>query len=220
VADPAAVEDHPVAEIGPLLLRDEPGDLGLDLDRVVLGGPAEPADQPAEMGVHGEPRYSERVAEHHVGGLPADPGKDHQVRHATGDLAVEALDQRLAEPQHGVRLRPEEAGRLEDGFQLPAVGPGEGDGIGIPGEECRRHLVDHLVRGLRRQDRGDQELEGVGEIQLAVCVGMDVGQLTSHAAGPPGARERGLGGVVGGGTGDRGPGGPASRSAADTAGLG
>src|SRR4051794_36552892 len=55
VADAAAVEDHAVGEHRPLALGDQLGDLRLDLDRVLLGGPAEAADQPAEVGVDGQP---------------------------------------------------------------------------------------------------------------------------------------------------------------------
>ena len=46
-------------------------DLLLDLDRVILGGPAEPARQPGEMGVHRDPGHAEGVAEHDVRRLAA-----------------------------------------------------------------------------------------------------------------------------------------------------
>ena len=62
--------------------------------------------------------------------LRPDPGQRHQVRHPAGHLAVEPLDQRLAEPEHRVGLGPEEAGGLEDLLQLVAVGAGQRDGVG------------------------------------------------------------------------------------------
>ncbi len=54
-------------------------DLLLDLVRVVLAGPAEPAGQPREMRVHRDAGYPERVAEHHVGRLAAHAGQRDQV---------------------------------------------------------------------------------------------------------------------------------------------
>ena len=42
------------------LRREQRADLGLDLVRVGLGGPAEAADQPAEVGVHGDARARRR----------------------------------------------------------------------------------------------------------------------------------------------------------------
>ena len=75
----AAVEDQPVAEHRPVPLREQRADLVLDLDRVVLGGPAEAAGQPAEVGVDGDAGDAEGVAQHHVGGLAADAGQRDQV---------------------------------------------------------------------------------------------------------------------------------------------
>src|SRR6185437_4076935 len=49
VADPPAVPDHPLRQVGPVLARDERGHLLLDLHRVELRGPAKPAGQPAEV---------------------------------------------------------------------------------------------------------------------------------------------------------------------------
>ena len=60
VADPPAVEDHPVREHGPVALGDERADRVLDLDRVGLGGPAPAPDQPPEVGVDGDARARRR----------------------------------------------------------------------------------------------------------------------------------------------------------------
>ena len=76
-----------------------------------LGGPAEPAGQPPEVGVHGDAGHAERVAEHDVGRLAPDPGQGDQVLQPAGHLAAVALDQGLAQPDQRVGLGPEEAGR-------------------------------------------------------------------------------------------------------------
>ena len=45
------------------------------------------------MGVHRDPRNAEAVAKYHIGGLPADAGKSHQVLHTGGYFAAKALGQ-------------------------------------------------------------------------------------------------------------------------------
>ena len=61
------------------LLREQRADRVLDLDRVGLVGPAEPAHQPAEVGVDGDAGDAEGVAQHDVGGLAAHAGQGDQV---------------------------------------------------------------------------------------------------------------------------------------------
>ena len=72
VADPPSVEDHPVAEVGPLLLRDSSAISASTLTGSLLLGPAEPAHQPAEVRVDGQARDAEGVAEDDVRRLAAD----------------------------------------------------------------------------------------------------------------------------------------------------
>ena len=63
---------------------------GLDLDRILGVGPAEPVRQPAEVRIHGDAGDPERVAEHHVRGLPAHPGELDQLGELVRDLAAVA----------------------------------------------------------------------------------------------------------------------------------
>ena len=71
-------------------------DLVLDLDRVLLLGPAEAAREAAEVRVDGDAGDVEGVAEHDVRRLAADPGQRHEVLQTRRHLAVEALDERDA----------------------------------------------------------------------------------------------------------------------------
>src|SRR5207249_3024209 len=93
VAAPAAVEDQPVRQHRPVLLREQVADDVLDLDRVLLGGPAEAADQAAEMRVDGDAGNAERVAEDHVRGLPAGAGELHQLLELVRYDAVVLVDE-------------------------------------------------------------------------------------------------------------------------------
>jgi hypothetical protein len=105
------------------------------------------------VGVHGDPgvgvggvQLGRPLAEHHVGGLSGHAGQGDEVGHAQWDLAVEALEQRLAHAAHGLGLLAEEAGRLEDLLQLLLGGRHEVGRPGVLREQPRRHLVDLLVR--------------------------------------------------------------------------
>ena len=105
----------------PVALGEEGADGVLDLDRVGLLGPAEAPDEPAEVGVDGDAGHVEGVAEHDVGGLAArrragSPGR----RGGGGTSPSKLLDERLAELEQRVGLRPEEAERAEELLEVLA----------------------------------------------------------------------------------------------------
>ena len=78
------------------------------------------------------------------------------------------------------RLGAEEAGGLDLRLELGGRGPGERTRVRIALEERRRHLVHALVGALRRQDRRDEQLVGVREMQLGVGAGMLFGELLEN----------------------------------------
>src|SRR5450755_5154546 len=124
VADPPAMPDQAVRQDRPLRARKQRSDVPLDLLGILLGRPAESARQPAEVGIDGDARHAESVAEDYVGGLAADPRQRDQVAEPAGHLAAEPLAQRLAEADDAVGLGAEEPGGLDDLLQLGAVGGG------------------------------------------------------------------------------------------------
>jgi len=75
MAHAPTVQDHPVGEVGPLRRREELHEVGLDLLGRGLLGPAEASREPADVGVDGDPRDVEGVAEDDVGGLAAYAGE-------------------------------------------------------------------------------------------------------------------------------------------------
>ncbi len=148
----------------------------LGLDRVGLLGPAEPAGEPAEVGVHGDPGDAEGVAEHHVGGLAADAGQLDEVLEPGRDLAVVPLDEGGAELEQRLGLGAEEPERADDPLEGLPVGRRHRRGVGVGREQGRPHRVDPLVGGLRAQHGHDEQLEGVVEVELALRVGVGVGE--------------------------------------------
>ena len=192
VTDPPAMEDHLVGHLRPVPLGHERADRVLDLDRVLLLGPAPAPHQASEVGVDRDARDAERVAEDHVGGLAADPGQRHELLERVRQHAVVLLDDGLTQPDQRVGLVPEEARAADHLLELGAVGLCIVERGGVAPEQRRRDGIDHLVGGLRRQDRGDGELQRRGEVELAVGVGVGGGQRAQHAADAPGPPERGL----------------------------
>src|SRR5581483_3298004 len=53
-------------------------------------------------------------------------------------------------------------------------------------EERRRHHVDPNIRGLRRENRGDEQLERVAVVQLRVGIRMLLGERVDDPAGVSG----------------------------------
>src|SRR5215212_10030784 len=79
VTTAATMPNHVLAELSPVPSREQGRDIDFDLLRVVLRRPAEAARQPPHMGVDGDARDPEGVAEDHIGSLAPDAGQRHQV---------------------------------------------------------------------------------------------------------------------------------------------
>ena len=125
--------------------------------------------------------------------LRPNPGRRHQLRQGARHLAVEPLDERLTETDDRVRLVPEEAGRLDQLLQLRPRRPGVVGRRPEPREHRRGDQVDPHVGGLCRQDRGDRQLERVGEVEFAVGIRVPLRELAGQLPGPTGPRQRSRG---------------------------
>jgi hypothetical protein len=110
------------------------------------------------------------MTQHHVGGLAADSWQLHERVDVRGHLAPVLLDERPRHADDGFRLLPEKPGLEHEAFDVGRVGAAQGARVGIPGEEGRRDHVHALVGRLRREDRGDEQLEGVSMVQLGIGV--------------------------------------------------
>ncbi len=84
-------------------------------------------------------------------------------------MSVENL---LAADHDTATLGSKEAGRLDQGFELHAIGLGERADVGKSAEKIRRDFVDPLIRTLSREDGGDRQLKralmhkGAGRIRI------------------------------------------------------
>lgn len=189
-ANLAAVEDHAVAEEGPLIGGDEGHEVAFDLDGVVVDGEAEALAEAANVGVDGDAGGVEGVAEDDVGGLAAHSGEGDEFVHGARDLAGVAFDELLATGLYVAGLVAEEAGGLDEALEFGEVGVGVVLGGEIAGEEGGRDEVDADIGALRGKDGGDEKLERVLVIEGAVGVGVELGEAAEDGTDA-------LGGFVG-----------------------
>ncbi len=174
----------------PFLAREESIQVGLDLDRVGVARPAEPAGQAADVRVDDDAvGRAEGVSEDDVRGLPADPGKRVKRFHRPRDEPAVRLDDRPAGAPDRFRLGVEEAGGSDQLLQL-ASRPGHRGGGREAAEERRRDAVHARVGALRGEDRRDQELERVGMVERAVGPGVGLVQAGEDVGGGRGTRLR------------------------------
>ena len=116
--------------------------------------------------IDGDGGAAEGDARHDVRRLPADARQFEECIIVGRHLAAELLDERAARRHDILRLIAEKSAVLY--FLFKARKPQGDDGRRrrrLLEEPCRRD-VHALVRALRRQDDGDQQLEGIAEMQL------------------------------------------------------
>src|SRR5215475_11682649 len=92
-ANAPAVPDQQVREDAPVLARDEPLQVALDLDRVVLSRQAESLRETPHVRVDDDPLRVAELGRDDVRGLAGDAGQARELVERARDLAVVVLDQ-------------------------------------------------------------------------------------------------------------------------------
>ena len=167
-----------------MLLREEFHQVLLDLHGIGVPGEPEPQGEASHMGVHNDPLVDpEGVAEHDVGGLAARAGKSGEFPDGARDFAAVALRQRGTHAADRLGLVPVESRRAHDLLQFLLRDVRVVIGRAAAPEERLGHDVDPHVGALGGEDRGDEQFEGVREIELAVGVGIDERQFSREGRG-------------------------------------
>ncbi len=183
LADPPAVQDQCVRRSRPARLRKRLAQLLLDDFRIVGLGDANPVRHSQHMTIDWQPWYPERVAEDDVGGLATDAGQRRERVHVRRNISPVLLDEDARGADDGFRFRAKKTRRANLGFEIFRCGFRERGGIRVAREEPRRHQVHARVGGLRRQDRGDEQLERVAMVQLRIRAGMLAFKLVEDRTG-------------------------------------
>src|SRR6266852_502201 len=92
LAHRTAVQDEPETQRPPFRGRHQPPHLVLDLHRIGRGREAQPAEEPADVGVDRQPGRVEGDAAHDVARLAADAGEGDEVVERARHLPAEPLD--------------------------------------------------------------------------------------------------------------------------------
>ena len=145
-----------------------PGGLGEHRLQVTLG-PLDggvvreaPARREAvDVGVHREGRHPEALGHDDAGGLVSDAGEILEGSEISGDLSAVALHEDFRQPADVLRLGGGEAAGLDGVEDVLDLKASHGLRSARLLEEARRDEVDPQVRGLSREEDGDQQGEGV-----------------------------------------------------------
>ncbi len=121
-------------------------------------------------------------AEDDVGGFARDAGELEHLVHGLGDFAVEVFGEHARGADDALGFVAEEAGGFDDLLDGRGVGFGERGGSGEEAEELGRDHVDAHVGGLRGEDGGDGELEGVAVVEGADDVGVGLAEGVEDGA--------------------------------------
>src|SRR5205085_5911237 len=114
------------------------------------------------------------VAEYAVGGFAADAGNRSQLFHGARNLSIVVGDYRLRHADQALRLVAEESRWTDYRLDICWLRFSEFVRRWPAAEEFRRDLVDPHVGALGGHDRRGGELVRVAEVELAVCVGIQL----------------------------------------------
>ena len=175
-AEAAAVEVGGHGELVLTACRHQGGEFELQFNGVFLGGEAEAAAYPAEMGIHDDSRMLVDVGADNVGALAAYAGQGGEMFHGFGHPAGEFFGDDSGGGDEVPGLLPEEAQRMDQRFEFSGVGGGQIARGGPALEEFGSDGVHGGVGGLRRKGDGDAELERGAVVEQRTDVRMGGGQ--------------------------------------------
>lgn len=182
--DLAAVVDHAMGEVNPLLLRQYLHEVLLDLRGIGVLGESEAFAEACDVRVDDDAgRHAEGSAQNDVGRFTTDAGEGDHSFDVAGKFAVVTLDDGLAGRFNVFGLVAEEARALDDLFQGFDRRGGQRFGIGPAAEEFGRYHVDAGIGALGRKDRCDEQLERRFVFQGTGDVGVIGPQVRDDAVG-------------------------------------
>ena len=163
--------DQPMAPIRPMLFRHELHQIELDLLRIFFFGQAKALRQTDHVRVHDDPFvYAECVSQNNIRRFPTDTGQFAQFFHRVRNLTAKFVGDCRRGRADALGLVAEKSGRFDRVLQLSLRRLRVIFRAPIFLEQRRRDHVYAFVGALRGENRRDQQLERILEIQLGVRV--------------------------------------------------
>ena len=165
-----AVKDGAMTEDRPLFFGNRAHQIPFHFDGILFFGKSQTPAQTADMRIDRNPWNAETISENDVGRLTSDAWKRHEIVQIAGHLSAELFDDDVAALFDVFRLVAKESRRLNEFLEFVQIRAGEIFGRGVAGKQRRSHHVDAFVGALRRQDGGDQQLQGPIVMQRAMGI--------------------------------------------------
>jgi len=156
-------------------LRDDLHQVLFDFGGVSVCGEVEALGEAGDVGVDDDADVLvEGISEDDVGGFSTDAAEGGELLHGVRNLAVVFLDDVGGGAADGGGFGAEEAGGLDDFFDVGLGGFGERFGSGIFFEEDGGDDVNADVSALGGEDGGDEEFIGVAVVESAFGVRIEL----------------------------------------------
>jgi hypothetical protein len=183
-ADLAAVENEEMGEEGPVVLGDDFHQVLFDFDGIGVCGEVEALGEASDVGIDDDADILvEGVSQDDIGGFSTDAAEGGEFLHGLGDLAVVFLDDVGGGGADGGGFAAEEAGGLDDFFDVGLGGFGECFGGRVFFEEDGSNHIDAHIGALGGEDGGDEEFVSIAMIERAVGVGIKALEFGENLGG-------------------------------------
>ena len=195
-ADASAVPDELVGEDDPFVLWDHGHQVMLDFFGVLVSRQIQALRKPHDMRVnHDAAGDSEGGAEDDVAGFARNAGEGKDFVHGARDFAAEFLQDAFAGANDRFCFIAEESRGTNFIFQFGGAGVGEIFWRFVFFVKFLGHLIHAHVGALRRENRGNEQLESVFVFQLAGGGGIGFVKLGEDCGDALGVSALGAGGL-------------------------
>lgn len=173
VTDLSPMPDQHIAKGVPIIPGYELHQVELDLLRVIALRQSKSLRYTSHVSVHHNARVDPvRSSQDAVGSLATNAAELHEILHRLWNLPILLFRDRLAASDNALRFASEESCRSDLLFELLLVGVREILRSPVFLEERGSDHVHPDIRALRRENRRNQKLKRVGEIERDLGIGV------------------------------------------------
>ncbi len=137
------------------------------------------------MGIDGDARQAEGLAQHHICGLSPNAGQGDQLGQSHRHFTAKAFAQMLAHRLKAGGLGPEEARWVDDALDVGSISACKLCSSPVAGKELWSHRIHAHIRALGAQDGCGEQLKRGGEVQFALHIRVLLFKRTKNSAKSP-----------------------------------